>query len=89
MLEQLLKEINAGGTLETNALAVRLGASSQMIQAMLEHMQRAGLISQYSSCQDGCQGCSLQASCHIDQGGGQLRLWQSVDTTSTTPNDLK
>jgi hypothetical protein len=82
MLEQLLKEINAGGTLETNALAVRLGASPQMIQAMLEHLQRAGRIRPYVSCSDGCKGCSLQESCHMEQGGGQVRLWQSVDDSS-------
>ena len=80
MLEQLLNEIHAGGTLETNALAVRLGASSQMIEAMLEHLQCAGLIRPYSSCQDGCQGCSLQASCHVDQPGNQVRMWQSIET---------
>jgi Mn-dependent DtxR family transcriptional regulator len=79
MLEELLKEINAGGTLETNALAVRLGASSQMIEAMLEHLQRAGLIRPYSSYQDGCQGCSLQKSCHVEQHGDQVRIWQSID----------
>jgi len=89
MLEQLLMEINAGGTLETNALAARLNASSQMIQAMLEHLQRAGLIRSYSSCQDGCQGCSLQKSCHIDQCVNQVRLWQSVDSASRNSNDLK
>lgn len=66
--------------METSALAVRLGASPQMIQAMLEHLQRVGLIRSYSSCQDGCQGCILQESCHIDQGGSQVRLWQSNNT---------
>ena len=79
MLEQLLNEIHAGGTLETNALAARLGASPQMIQAMLEHLQRAGRIRPYSSCSDGCQGCSLQAACNLEQRGGQARLWQSVE----------
>jgi predicted transcriptional regulator len=79
MLEQLLNEIHAGGTLETNALAIRLGASPQMIQAMLEHLQRSGLIRPYYSCSDGCQGCSLQASCNVEQRGSQVRLWQSVD----------
>lgn len=82
MLEQLLNEIRAGGTLETNALAVRLDTSPQMIQVMLEHLERSGLIRPYSTCSDGCQGCSLQASCHVEQGTGQVRLWQSTDTAS-------
>jgi len=78
MLEKLLNEIRAGGTLETNALAIRLGASPQMIQAMLEHLERSGMIRPYSTCSDGCHGCSLQASCHVDQPGNHVRLWQSV-----------
>ncbi len=76
MLEQLLKEIQSGGTLETNALAVRLGASPQIIQAMLEHLQRQGWIDAYGSCADGCGGCSLRNSCTQPQKGG-LHLWQS------------
>ena len=47
MLEKLLQEIRAGGTLETRALADRLGASPQLIEAMLEHLQRSGLIQDY------------------------------------------
>ena len=43
MLEQLLKEIRAGGTLETGKLAARLGTTPQLIEAMLEHLQRARL----------------------------------------------
>lgn len=82
MLEQLFKEIQAGGTLEINALAAKLGTSPQMIQTMLEHLQRSGNIRPYSSCSDGCQGCSLQASCHVEQRTGQVRLWQSTDTES-------
>ena len=83
MLEQLLNEIHIGGTLETNALAIRLGASPQMIQAMLEHLQRSGLIRPYSSCSDGCQGCNLQTACHVEQRAGQVRLWQSVNSFKT------
>ncbi|MCX6053753.1 MAG: FeoC-like transcriptional regulator [Chloroflexi bacterium] len=79
MLEQLLNEIHAGGSLETNALAVRLSVSPLMIQAMLEHLERMGMIRPYSTCSDGCKGCSLQTSCHGDQPGKQVRLWQSVD----------
>jgi FeoC-like transcriptional regulator len=79
MLEQLLNEIRAGGTLETNALAVRLGVSPQMMQAMLEHLQRSGHIRLYSSCSEGCQGCGLRSSCNIEQRGGQVRLWQDID----------
>ena len=75
MLEVLLKEIRAGGSLEIGALAARLGTTPQLIAAMLEHMQRLGLIKDYISCADGCQGCSLQSDCATK---GSPRLWQSV-----------
>ncbi len=76
MLEQLLEEIRAGGTLETNALATRLGTTPQLIEAMLEHLQRSGLIQAYVNCSDGCLGCSLQAACQ--KTPGTIHLWQST-----------
>ena len=74
MLEELLKEIRAGGTLETSVLAARLGTSPQLIEAMLEHLQRAGLIQPYVNCGEGCQGCSLRDSCGAQSA---VRLWQN------------
>ena len=76
MLEQIMQEIRAGGTIETADLAARLGTTSQMVEAMLEHLQRNGLIQDYSGCSDGCQGCSLQDSCK-KPGIHTVRLWQS------------
>jgi hypothetical protein len=76
MLEQLVREIRVGGTLETGALATRLGTTPQLIEAMLEYLQRSGLIQAYVSCSDGCQGCSLQDACR-KPSQGSLRLWQS------------
>ena len=76
MLEQLVKEIRAGGTLETGTLAARLGTTPQMIEAMLEHLQQSGLIQAYISCNDGCLGCSLQDACKKPAQNG-IRLWQS------------
>lgn len=76
MLEQLVKEIRAGGTLETGDLATRLGTTPQLIEAMLGHLQRSGLIQAYVSCSDGCQGCSLQDACN-KPASGTIRLWQS------------
>lgn len=74
MLEQLVSEIRAGGTLETRALAARLGTTPQLVEAMLEHLQRSGLIQNYVTCSDGCLGCSLQDAC---KKPGTIRLWQS------------
>lgn len=76
MLEQLLDEIRTGGTLETHALATRLGTTPQLIEAMLEHLQRSGLIQAYINCSDGCPGCGLQEACRKTPGA--IRLWQST-----------
>jgi hypothetical protein len=76
MLEQLVKEICAGGTLETQALAARLGTSPRLVQAMLEHLQRAGVIRSYVDCGEGCQGCGLSEACNT-QKHSTVRLWQS------------
>ena len=76
MLEQLVNEIRAGGTLETSDLATRLGTTQQLVEAMLEHLQRSGLIQAYIRCGDGCQGCSLQTACRKPDPGA-IRLWQS------------
>lgn len=76
MFEQLVNEIRAGGTLETGALATRLGTTTQLIEAMLEHLQRSGFILAYAGCNDGCLGCNLQDACR-KQAPGAIRLWQS------------
>ena len=76
MLEQLVNEIRAGGTLETGALAARLGTTPQLVEAMLSHLQRSGLIQAYAGCSDGCLGCSLQDACKKPSPGA-IRLWQS------------
>lgn len=75
MLEQLIKEIREGGTLEVQTLAARFGTTPQLIEAMLEHLQRSGLIQAYVSCSDSCQGCNLQEACR-KQIPGTIRLWQ-------------
>jgi len=77
MLEQLVKEIRAGGTLETGDLAARLGTTPQLVEVMLEHLQRSGLIQAYVSCSDGCLGCSLQDAC-TKPTPGAIRLWQTT-----------
>jgi hypothetical protein len=74
MLEQLLNEIRQGGGLETTVLAARLGTTPQLVAAMLEHLQRLGLIKDYVDCGDGCGGCSLKDACSTRPA---LRLWQS------------
>ncbi len=74
MLERLLNEIRLGGTLETKVLAARLGTSPELVAAMLEHLQRLGLIKGYEDCSGGCNGCGLKEACGTRPA---LRLWQT------------
>jgi len=74
MLEQLVKEIRNGGSLETQSLAARLGTTPQLVEAMMEHLQRLGLIQNYANCGSGCQSCGLHDAC---QGQSTIRLWQT------------
>ena len=76
MLEKLLEEIRRGGTLETGALAKKLGITPQMVQVLLEHLQRTGHISPYQGCSGACQACGEHAGCKTDPGPGTPRLWQ-------------
>jgi len=78
MLEQLMTEIRAGGTLEAAKLAARLNTSPQMVEAMLEHLKRTGFLRTYESCGDTCEGCSLRQGCSPQKREGRIQLWESV-----------
>ncbi len=72
MLEQLLKAIRAGGALDAAQLAARLNTTPELVRAMLEHLQRIGLLSDASACAgSGCEGCSLSGNCRP----AALRVW--------------
>ena len=77
MLERLLDEIRSGGTFETGVLAARLGTTPALVEAMLEHLQRAGYIHSYQPCGDACSGCSLRSACKATHQADGMRLWQS------------
>lgn len=76
MLEKLLAEIRKGGTLEVCALAENLGSSPQMVEAMLEHLRRSGLLRSYQACAEACSGCSLKGDCQDTHPKSAVRLWQ-------------
>ncbi len=76
MLEQLMVAIRAGGTLEASTLAVRLGTSLQMVEAMLEHLRRAGMLRAYETCDDGCGSCGLKQSCDPQKKRAGVQIWQ-------------
>ena len=78
MLERLLEEIRLGGTIETGALAAHLGASPELIGAMLEHLERLGWLQNVQNCTaQKCSGCSLADMCIPKMQPG--RLWKIRD----------
>ena len=76
MLQQLVAKVREGGTLETGRLAAELGASIELIEAMLEHLRRQGLIQDYVRCTDGCQACGLRDGC-TGEARSRMRMWSS------------
>jgi DNA-binding IscR family transcriptional regulator len=83
-LSRLLVKIQSGGTFEVAALAAELGTSTGIIEAMLEHLQRQGLVRACSQSRAACSSCGLSTSCGIESGSG-LRVWQSVHHQPTGP----
>jgi hypothetical protein len=78
MLEQLLVEIQKGGTLEAAALATRLNTSPQMVKVMLGHLEQMGKLKDLAGCEDGgCAQCGLAGSCSSEKGKG-ARIWQII-----------
>ena len=76
MLEKLLAEIRSGGTLEVHVLAGKLGTTPALVEAMLEHLERSGLLQAYHGCHGACSGCGLKDACqHSDLPRG-MRIWQ-------------
>ena len=76
MLEQVLAIIEKSGTISPVALAARLGVSPQMVDLMLEDLERRGYlhsISQDAACAGAaCSGCPV-----ADTGcGSKPRIWQ-------------
>lgn len=76
MLEKLIHEIQAGGTLEPILLANRLDTSPKMVMAMLDHLARLGVLQKLSKCTDSdCANCSLSRPCRT-QRKGSSNLWK-------------
>ncbi len=75
MLQELLNEIQSGGTLEPGILADHLGTTPEMVMMMLEHLERLGKLHALPPCHTrACEGCSLSELCL--PGGTSARVWQ-------------
>ncbi|HEX9019341.1 MAG TPA: FeoC-like transcriptional regulator [Anaerolineaceae bacterium] len=74
MLEDLLKYIREGGTLQPAALAAKLRVSTAMVEMMLEDLERRGLLAQVTqNCSEPCGGCPMVGECAVT--GAQGRMW--------------
>ena len=82
MLSELVVRLEAGGTLDAAALSAGLGASPALLEAMLEHLGRLGLIQPFERSSDACSACGLKVSCGHSLEGG-VRLWQSANAART------
>jgi hypothetical protein len=75
MLTTLLTEIQRGGTVQPVMLASKLNISLGLVQAMLENLERMGMLTQIiARCSEPCGGCPMVDGCSThkqDQG----RVW--------------
>ncbi len=79
MLEELLNEIRSGKPLQPVALAARLNVNLEMVQLMLEDLERRGLLTRMDiGCSQPCRGCSLAELC-LPRGRGMGRVWKVAD----------
>mgnify|MGYP001179158758 FL=1 len=81
MLQELLTILKSGGSLEIGALAAKLNTSPQMVTAMLDHLQRMGLL---TAAQD-CSGCQLASSCSHGCGSAAVPMWQLHSRAAEDP----
>ncbi len=75
MLDELMNDIEVGGTLEVNALARKYDTTPQLITAMLGHLERLGVVASYIDCGEGCQQCGLSADCSHKH---ESRMWRTA-----------
>jgi hypothetical protein len=74
MLQQLLNEIRAGGTLQPGVLAAKLNTSTGLVEMMLEDLERRGMITLVNTnCGEPCGGCPMVGECAVNTPQG--RLW--------------
>ena len=64
MLPRLLKRISQGGTFSTQSLAWEFNVSSELMEAMLADLVRAGYLRLLDGCDAGaCGSCGVAATC--------------------------
>ena len=84
MLEALIVEIKRGGTVQPAVLAAKLNVSLGLVQAMLENLERMGMLTQMpASCSESCGGCAVSDGCST-QSHDQGRVWMLTTRSKAT-----
>ena len=76
MLETLLKLLQDTRTHSLADLAHALDTSTEMVEAMLQDLERMGYVRQVTGCDQNCQGCSLKGACTLSS---PTRIWALVE----------
>lgn len=63
MLKRLLATMASGGVGSTAELAVAIDASPAMVEVMVAHLERRGLLQRAGDCGSACGGCPTEAAC--------------------------
>lgn len=73
MLERLLREVTAQGTVSSASLARSLGISEALAESMVEALRRMGYLqAAVGACPAPCDRCPVREACLF---GGQARIW--------------
>ncbi|MFZ5807936.1 MAG: FeoC-like transcriptional regulator [Chloroflexota bacterium] len=75
MLQQILQAFDQHLTLNTFQLARQLETSPELIEAMLDHLQRIGAIQAVEAGGEGCSACPMLGACSGCHRS--LKMWRS------------
>ena len=76
MLEKLLTLLQDSQTYSLSHLAHALDTSPEMIETMLQALERMGYVRQVTGCDSSCQGCTMKTSC---TPASAARIWALVE----------
>ncbi len=80
MLEQILKQLQKGGSTSVPDLARQLNVSERLVEQMLAELVRLGYLRLLDTCyRDACTGCPQKSGCGIHR---PLQAWAVVKETT-------
>lgn len=85
MLNRLLDLLQEGSTRRIVDLADELGTTSQLVEAMLDDLERMGYVRRLvTDCSEACSACPMSGACAAggsQTGGNDGRMWVLTDKT--------